>query len=193
MSPQFPIATDNAAQVFPPVRAREKDMIKTTLLAAILACSVPFAGTCFALDKPAGEVILRVTGNVATPNDGETAAFDREMLAELPGRKATMETPWTKGAVSFEGPLLREVLKAAGAEGKVIKVKAMNDYSADVPISDVNDYETILAERMDGKPMSVREKGPLFLIYPFDKNPELYNEKYFSRSVWQIVEIEVVN
>ena len=44
---------------------------------------------------------------------------------------------------------------------------------------------------MDGKPLSVRDKGPLFLIYPFDKNPELYNEKYFSRSVWQIKKIEI--
>lgn len=31
------------------------------------------------------------------------------------------------------------------------------------------------------------------MIYPFDKNHELYNEKYFSRSVWQIKEIEVVD
>ena len=38
---------------------------------------------------------------------------------------------------------------------------------------------------------SVRDKGPLFLVYPFDTNPETYNEKYFSRSVWQIKEIEV--
>ena len=40
--------------------------------------------------------------------------------------------------------------------------------------------------------MSIRDKGPIFMIYPFDKNPELYNEKYFSRSVWQIKSIEVI-
>jgi hypothetical protein len=39
--------------------------------------------------------------------------------------------------------------------------------------------------------MSVRDKGPLFLVYPFDKDQGLFNEKYFSRSVWQIKDIEV--
>ena len=51
--------------------------------------------------------------------------------------------------------------------------------------------DTILATRMDGQLMSVRDKGPLFLIYPFDLDSGLYNEKYFARSVWQIKEIEV--
>ena len=50
----------------------------------------------------------------------------------------------------------------------------------------------MLATKMNGDYMSVRDKGPLFLIYPFDTNPELFNEKYFSRSVWQIREVEVV-
>ncbi len=47
--------------------------------------------------------------------------------------------------------------------------------------------------KLNDQPMSVRDKGPLFLVYPFDLNPELYNEKYFSRSVWQIKEIEVID
>lgn len=39
--------------------------------------------------------------------------------------------------------------------------------------------------------MSVRDKGPLFLIYPFDDNPDLFDEVYFGRSVWQIAQIVV--
>ena len=39
--------------------------------------------------------------------------------------------------------------------------------------------------------MAVREKGPLFVIYPFDADPSLFNEKYFNRSVWQVKAIEV--
>lgn len=30
------------------------------------------------------------------------------------------------------------------------------------------------------KPLSVRDKGPLFLIYPFDQYPELRNKLYYS-------------
>ncbi len=89
-------------------------------------------------------------------------------------------------------PYLRAVLAAAGASGKKLVVKALNDYASDVPFEDAQKLDTILAVRMNGEEMSVREKGPVFLIYPFDKDKSLYNEKYFSRSVWQIKEIEVV-
>jgi hypothetical protein len=67
---------------------------------------------------------------------------------------------------------------------------ALNDYAAEVPAEDALKIDSMLATRMDGLPMSVRDKGPLFLIYPFDTDRSLYNEKYFSRPVWQIKTIE---
>ena len=39
--------------------------------------------------------------------------------------------------------------------------------------------------------MPVRDKGPLFIIYPFDANPELKSQTYYSRSVWQVAKIVV--
>ena len=35
-----------------------------------------------------------------------------------------------------------------------------------------------LARLLDDKPMPVRDKGPLFIIYPFDSKPELRNAVY---------------
>ncbi|MCQ2005498.1 molybdopterin-dependent oxidoreductase [Rhizobium sp. NRK18] len=159
-------------------------------ITAILAAAC-LTAPAWALDAPKGDVILVVKGSIANANVDGTAAFDRDMLAALPGRKAYMETPWTKGKVEFSGPLLREVLKAAGAKGHMLKVRALNDYAAEVPAEDAK-LDTILADHQDGEVMSVRDKGPLMLVYPFDENKDLYNELYFSRSVWQIKEIEVV-
>ncbi len=156
-----------------------------------LTLATLLASEAVALDAPKGPVVLTVKGNVTHPNAGASAEFDLDMLEALPGRKGTMETPWTEGKIEFSGPFVRAVLEAAGASGTGVKLVALNDYSADVPIEDVNEIESILATRMDGQRMSVRDKGPLFMIYPFDKNPKLYNEKYFSRSVWQIKSIEV--
>ncbi|MBB4063877.1 molybdopterin-dependent oxidoreductase [Gellertiella hungarica] len=158
---------------------------------AALLCAALIAAPASALDKPAGEPVLTVTGAVSQTNDGGNAVFDMSMLEALPGRSAKMETPWTTGAAEFSGPFLREVLKAAGARGAHLKVKALNDYAADVPAEDA-ELDTILATKLDGKPMSVRDKGPLMLVYPFDQDKGLYNEKYFGRSVWQIKEIEVL-
>lgn len=164
------------------------------LIAAALLCALPVSNAlCASLETPKGNIVLTITGDIENTNIANTARFDLAMLQALAGRQAIMETPWTDGATEFDGPYLKAVLEAAGAHGKILRVKALNDYSADVPMADATDYETILAVKMNGKPMSVRDKGPLFMIYPFDKNHELYNEKYFSRSVWQIKEIEVVD
>jgi hypothetical protein len=164
-----------------------------TFIASILAITAFSATSALALDAPTGDVILTITGpNLSHPNAGTTAQFDLEMLEKLSGRSGTMETPWTTGKIAFSGPLLKSVLEAAGAEGTSLRVKAMNDYAADVPMEDATTIDTMLATRMNGDTMSIRDKGPLFLIYPFDADSSLYNEKYFSRSVWQIKEIEVI-
>jgi hypothetical protein len=163
--------------------------MKTLLAALILLLPIhAFAGP---LERPTGPVVLTISGNVVHTNADGVAEFDLAMLERLQQRSATMDTPWTEKSTAFEGPLLAAVLEAAGASGAMLKVTALNDYAAEVPIEDATTIETMLATRMNGEIMSVRDKGPLFLIYPFDNRPDLYNEKYFSRSVWQIKEIEV--
>lgn len=161
-----------------------------SIISALLLSTLS-ANVALALEAPTGPVVLTVTGEISETNAGNTAQFDMAMLEKLQGRKGEMETPWTTGRVTFEGPLLREILAAVGATGTNLKVRALNDYAADVPAEDAK-LDTILATKLDGKPMSIRDKGPLMLVYPFDLDADLYNEKYFSRSVWQIKEIEVI-
>ncbi|WP_313606745.1 molybdopterin-dependent oxidoreductase [Rhizobium sp.] len=163
------------------------------LIAITLALFTLGTGVAHSLDAPKGPVVLTVKGKLDHPNVGETAQFDLAMLELLAGRKGSMKTPWNEGTVSYSGPFLRAVLDAAGAKGTSLKIVALNDYSASVPFSDAANLDTILATRADGQLMSVRDKGPLFLIYPFDLDKSLFNEKYFSRSVWQIGTIEVLN
>lgn len=161
------------------------------LLMTVAACLF-MATPLMALDAPQGAVILTIKGALAHPNSGADAAFDLAMLDALKGRSATMETPWTEGKVTFSGPLLRAVLEAAGAPAGSLKVRALNDYAVVVPAADAGTLEVIVATRLNGKTMSVRDKGPTMLVYPFDLNPKLYTETYFSRSVWQIKDIEIV-
>ncbi len=143
------------------------------------------------LAKPTGEVVLTVKGKITNMNADGVAQFDMAMLEQLAGRKTTVETPWTKGKVTFEGPLGKALLDAVGGSGKTMKIRALNDYAVDVPLQDFLDHAVILATKRDGAKMSVREHGPIFVMYPFDAEPDLYNEKYFSRSVWQVASITV--
>jgi hypothetical protein len=68
---------------------------------------------------------------------------------------------------------------------------ALNDYTSEVPIEDFARYHTILALKRDGEYMPVRDKGPLFIVYPYDSNPELKSQKFYSRSVWQVTRLVV--
>jgi hypothetical protein len=143
------------------------------------------------LAKPEGKVVLSVSGKIKTTNGDAVATFDLAMLDALPKRAAKVKTPWTEGEVTFEGPLGSAVLDAVGAEGKLMRITALNDYSVEVPVADFRDHPVILATRMNGAVMPVRQKGPIFVIYPFDLKPELYNEAIFSKSVWQVKSIEI--
>lgn len=78
-----------------------------------------------------------------------------------------------------------------GAEGEVIHALALNDYRMAIPVNDTHDYDVIVAHLMDGKPMPVRDKGPLFIIYPFDEKNKLHSLTYYSRSVWQLKALEI--
>jgi hypothetical protein len=158
------------------------------LLAATLACTGLRAQ---ALDRPKGQLLLTITGRVRKPNAGDRAVFDMAMLEGLPQHSFVTHTPWFATARKFTGPLLRDVLAACGAQGRLLRATALNDYQVDLPFEDTQRHALLLARLLDGKPMAVRDKGPLFIVYPFDSSAELRSAIYYSRSVWQLKSIEV--
>lgn len=144
-----------------------------------------------ALPAPKGRVVLTIYGRIGIRNAGETAQFDMDMLAAMPQHSFSTRTPWYPTARKFTGPLLRDVLAAAGAQGRTLRAIALNDYKVELPVEDASRYPVVLARLLDDKPMPVRDKGPLFIIYPFDADETLRSERYYSRSAWQLKVIEV--
>ena len=145
-----------------------------------------------ALERPKGRVVLTVSGRIGIRNAEKTAEFDMAMLAALPQHTFSTKTPWYPEAHKFTGPLVRDVLAAVGAQGKNLRAIALNDYKVDLPVADALKFNLVLARLMDDKPMPVRDKGPLFIIYPFDADEALRNERYYSRSAWQLKAIDVL-
>ena len=147
------------------------------------------------LPKPEGRVILRVFGKIentnATIDRKPAATFDRTMLENLTQASIRTHTPWTDGVVTYEGPLLRDLLVRIGAHGEILSAIAINDYVIDVPADDAESYRVIVALKMNGRYLTVRTKGPLWIIYPWDEHDELQTETFYSRSIWQLKEIEV--
>lgn len=155
-------------------------------IALVAACLMSAAVQAGQLAKPAGKVILTVSGSITNFNGNGVAEFDLAMLDALPQRTTLTVTPWYVGEQSFSGPVMADLLAVVGGNGDTVKVTALNEYSAMIPVTDLVDSPVILATRRNGDEMAVRDKGPLFVIYPFDLDPALYNEVYFGRSVWQV-------
>jgi hypothetical protein len=144
-----------------------------------------------ASEPPSGAVLLTISGT-GMKNE---ARFDRAMLAALPQHSFTTRTPWYPAARKFSGPLLRDVLAAAGVQtrvkGQIIEAIAINDYKVTIPIGDALQHDLIMAHLLDDKPMTLRDKGPLFLIYPFDADEHLRNSVFYSRSAWQLKALRI--
>ena len=168
-----------------PVPRLRRQLLLATALSAL-------TGAARALAVPRGRVVLTVSGKISQRNVGESAEFDLDMLAALPRHSFTTLTPWDKTARRFSGPLLRDVLQAVGARGQTLQAVALNDYKISIPVTDAQAYNVIVATRIDDQPIRVRERGPLFIIYPYDTDPALRTGIFISRSIWQLRRIDVL-
>ncbi|MBM6579208.1 molybdopterin-dependent oxidoreductase [Microvirga sp. BT689] len=166
--------------------------VKTSLLGAFVAL-LAIVGAAYAasLAAPAEKPILTISGKIAVTNKGDTAEFDRAMLESLGLVTVETSTPWHEGKVKFEGVSMDKLMKLVGATGQRVVAVALNDYSTEIPIEDFGKYNTILAIKRNGEYMPVRDKGPLFIIYPYDSNPDLRTQTYYARSAWQVAKIIV--
>jgi len=134
------------------------------------------------------EVLLTVT------SDEQSIEIKRDDIASLKMVTVTTETDWTDGPKVFRGPLVRDVLTFAGVTvdaSAELSATAANDYSVDIPASDFEDYDVILAMEMDGKRLTLRDKGPLWIVYPRDDHSELRDPIVNSRWIWQLVQLGV--
>lgn len=143
------------------------------------------------LSRPAGPELLTVTGKIENMNSDGAALLDEGILSTFPKHRIETRTPWTDGVASFDGVLLSDVLAAVGACGNSLFAEAINGYRIELPISDAEKFGVLLAMRMNGRPLSRRDKGPLWMVYPRDSFDEIRDERYDSRWVWQLNKLEV--
>ncbi len=153
--------------------------------------SGPVAADSQALAEPVGEPLLTVTGAIARTNHDDVAVFDRAMLETMTPVTIETETIWTEGPQEFTGVPLSRLMEAVGAKGASLTAVAINDYAVEIPAEDWVEDGALVAYLNNGAPMSVREKGPLWIVYPYDDNPAYQTEVAYSRSIWQLDRIDV--
>ena len=164
----------------------------------VVACGLGLMGSALArpakggtLSSPAEKTILTITGAITNTNEGNAAVFDRSMLEALGLDGFETTTPWYDRLVRFEGIRMRRLMQAVGAFGTDVVAFALNNYVIEIPMCDFDRYGALLAMKRDGVDMPVRDKGPLFIVYPYDSEPELKSHKFYSRSAWQVAKLVV--
>lgn len=153
-------------------------------LSAIPALAIP-------LGEPQGPVLLTVSGEVPVTNSPDGATFDLHMLEALGTTSFTTTTIWTEGPQRFTGVSLHDLVTALEVTEGTLRAVAINEYSAEIPISDAVRGGPIIAWARNGSLMGVRDMGPLWVVYPYDDRNEYRSEIIFARSIWQLSRIIV--
>ena len=138
------------------------------------------------LDVPSGEILLKISGKITNTNSDTGAEFDLDMLERLGVTSITTNTPWTDHPTVFEGVRLDVLLNYVGAESNSFRATAFDNYWFDVADIDFANYPIIVAYKRDGKYMTARNLGPLWIMFPFDDHPELLTEANKAACVWQL-------
>lgn len=179
-------------------------------LLAMLALALPGApAAAEPPPPPAGPVLVTVAGAVENANRGpvdafadglfayhelafeRAAEFDLAALEALGMHETRAHYPNWPGESTFEGPLLADVLKAAGAGDGSLRAVALDGYASDIPRADLDRYPVLLALKRDGKYLGLGGRGPAWIVYPREDHAELQAAEDDSGLAWAVFVILV--
>lgn len=128
-----------------------------------------------------------------TKPNGEAVKVSMDQLMELPATEFYTSTPWTNGVQKFKGVSFDLLIDTYGLDADQVRVAALNDYNVIVPTSVLRADGAILVYHLNDAEMSVREKGPFWVVFPYDKDARLQTDTFWSYSVWQVKSIDAKN
>jgi len=112
--------------------------------------------------------------------------LSRSDLKALPRTDYVTTTIWTDGPQRFSGVTLHDLIEHLNIEAETLEFIAINDYSVTVPVSEIGQDNPMIAYARNDEPMSLREKGPFWLVYNYDADPAFRTETVYVRSIWQL-------
>jgi len=173
---------------YTPFWIRRTDKMKhwKSAISAIFLAAIPVPG--FATDPSSDASVLL---QVDVESTAASAQFSLAELQAFPVVSFETETIWTDGVQQFTGVSLAALLGHLEISEGIMELQAVNDYVVEFPVSGAVEGGPIVAYERNGALMSRRDKGPLWIVFPYDSNPAYQTEEIFSKSVWQLVRIIV--
>lgn len=164
-------------------------MIHSPRAGAIAACALAAAiqvfgcSGAFAAEKLFS--LIKADGSTVDVTDEDFEAVGiTEITTRLVGETETRS--------HVRGPRFDAILSHFGVQGDMVRVSGVDKYAADLPVDELKRYPVLLAYEINGKRLTLRSKGPVWVVYPFDDHPEIEDQLREARSVWQVGEIEAL-
>ncbi|MES2258806.1 MAG: molybdopterin-dependent oxidoreductase [Pseudomonadota bacterium] len=190
-------------------------MQKRQFLGTLAAAgALPVLPAAAASDKRT-PALLTVTGAIGKTNRGpfdpvrdqmmhkqklgfdKAYAFGFAELAALPALQIKPTLEYDGKTHTLRGPLLVDVLKAAGAatpDSAKVVLRAVDGYAATITLAQARAQRFIVATHLDGAPMALGGLGPLWAIYDADQVPEMAArpvQERFGSCPWALYHIDV--
>lgn len=177
---------------------------RRTLLLTAITTSL-FSAPLLAETPLRGPVILTISGELSNPSRGavneedkfftyndvnfeQAAQFDYSSLQGIGMVTINADFPMGGDVHSFEGPLLADVLKAAGAEGDTVTIRALDGYAVDLDFAEAVANGAVVALKRDGAPFALGDYGPTHLVFPRADRADLaeMNDDTWIYSIYHI-------
>jgi len=152
-----------------------------------------------------GPILLTISGNVTNPSRGavgdsdkfflyndveftEAAQFDYAALQGIGMTTIKADFPMGGDVHEYQGPLLADVLAAAGATGSTVTVKALDGYQVDLDLAEAVANGAVIALKRNGEPFSLGDYGPTHLVFPRAERADLadMNDDTWIYSIYYI-------
>lgn len=137
----------------------------------------------------AGDRKIRIVGN--TVDDAKLRVSVKELEQKFQLLNITSYNPWEKKTTKHTGILINELIdKLAKPDTETIIFKAIDDYQVEIERNKWQKFRIVLVTREDGNYLSVKNKGPMRIIFPdYDASKKEY-EANLPLWMWMIKQVE---
>ena len=181
---------------------------RRTALATLTTLAMAIGGPAWAQSEPTGPVLLTVTGAVENANRGaydpdtdkffefndvdfaKAKQFDFDALSSLETVKIKADFPKGGDIHEYEGPLLSDVLAAAGADGQTVTIQALDGYAVEMQLDEAVAQGAVVALKRNGAPLSIGGFGPTHVVFPRAERDDLADMPD-DNWIWSIFHIKV--
>lgn len=189
-------------------------MVRSNSLSLSRRSALAFALSLACLAPPVlaqerqGPILLTVTGDVSKPNRAgynpdtdkffgfndvafsKATEFDLSALEALKTTAIKADFPKGGEIYTYEGPLLADVLAAAGASGGSVTVQALDGYAVEAPLEELVAQGAVVALKRNGEAFAIGGFGPTQIVFPRAERSDL-KDMPDDRWVWSIFHINV--